>query len=793
MRNVKAYKVTHTRIGLQEKWSGVQIAGRSEGIPQNSLSAFSKSSGEKGKVGTSLTKPISVFEFSEIDGSFIISKFTFGLHDMLGRLCHRSDGVVFPLTENPGLYKDPNSFLSIDKANFNLPLKELYNKISDVNDTNRDKFELKPEFQQGNNVLTIYEEPVVFSENFVLENILSKYFKNNKKRIFDFIRCVYWSVSSSIPLYIKSSFNVDEIFEIIYLVYYVLPYSLRAKLSLRTYNIPMLTPTNIIFTDTAVNNGKIYDFDNGKNNVFDSTIMENAYQKYQYINFVANNIEEPELKEYFDVLQDVMEELGVPDSTDFKFIGVAHEIVCDEEQGEQLVILRDEILKKFLDFLTLSYNNVKIDWHIAKLLEIIIDNNITLNESIQERLLVKLKITQSEQLKNIGYSYTAILMLKSKNREKEFAYLSSLRNNKNLFKLMCEKILNETDGDVFLDEFYGDYYGDLSVTNSVTLSDFVNETGDLPIKQKINAFIYRKCFEFGKKIIDDYFASHTEISIIFPKYQEYIHDKMPQQIGLVNGILRDIRLYFWENFNFENFKYADKENYLTVSFRTSNKCIAVVEFINVFDNVKSQNISTVNSFLKLLDKNKTILSDAAKYNLIKEFQGRCLSVDDKNSKIDFWYKVVNILPNESVRFILKNDITVFTDINLLLSELYDSEIFNNKAELKDFICVLDNYNQLNSEDDKVNEISKTLRQFEKSLRKKEKNDKKNEKKLDSDPLPKKKNNSDFNAKITNSYDDKEDTKKESNSFDDDFILDSGKPKNKKEKKGFLGFNFGRKK
>lgn len=788
MKNVKAYKITHGRIGFQEKWAGWQIAGRSEGVPQNSLNAFSKSQSLKGAVGTALTKSISVFELSEFEGNFIMSKITFGLVDKLGRLCFRSDGVVFPLTENPDLYKDPNNFLSVDKSNFNLVLKELYNENTDQ------KLELKPEFQQGDNVITIYNEPVSFGEDFDLKKILTKYFNNDKKRIFDFVRCIYWSVSSSTPLYIKSSFNNDEIFEIIYLAYYVLPYSLRAKLSFRTYNIPRLEPTNIIFTDTAVSNGKIYDFDNGKSNVFDS-VMEKAYQKYQYINFVANNIEEPELTEYFNVLQKVMEDLGGADSANFSFIGVAHEILREEEQDEQGELSDYDALMKFQNFLSLPYNNVKIDWYIAKLLEVIIDNNIALNESIQERLQAKLKITQSEQLKNIGYSYNAILMIKSPNRKKEFFYLNGLRETENLFTLMCKKISDEAGGDAFLDEFYGDYYGELVVTNSATLDDFINETQTLRIKQKVNGFVYKKCREFGKKIVDDYFISHTEISSAFSTYQKYIHEKMPQEFSRVNDILRETKQYFWEKFNLEDFKYAEKENYCAVEYRTSEKYMTVKDLIDVFHNVESQNISTVNRFLNILKQNSDKLTNTAKCNIIKEFQDRCLSVNNKRTKIDFWYKVANISQNECIGFIRKNDITVFTDTDILLSELYDSEVFSRKKELIEFIIAVDKYSQLNGEDEIIDKISKVLHQFEKNLRKKEKFDIKNEKKSDSNFIHKKKNTSEVNSKISDSFDDKgkDYSENESKGFDDDFVITSTEAKTKKGKRGFLGLGFGKKK
>lgn len=787
MKNVKAYKVTHARIGFQEKWAGWQIAGRSEGIPQNSLNAFSKSQSLKGAVGTALTKSISVFEISEFEGNFIISKITFGLVDRLGRLCFRSDGIVFPLTENPELYFDPNNFLSVDKSNFNLILKELYNENSSQ------KFELKPEIQQGENVITIYSEPVLFDKGYDLGKILNKYFNNDQNRILDFVRCIYWSVSSSTPLYIKSSFNNDEIFEIIYLAYYVLPYSLRAKLSFRTYNIPKLEPTNIIFTDAPVSNGKVYDFDNGKNNVFDN-VMEKAYQKYQYINFVANNIEEPELIEYFKSLQDTMEELGGADSSNFSFISVAHEIFC-EEQGEQGELSNDNILMKFQNFLSLPYNNVKIDWHIAKLLDIIIDKKVTLNESIQERLQAKLKITQSEQLKNIGYSYNAILMIKSQNRRKEFVYLNSLRENENLFKLMCKKISDETGGDSFLDEFYGDYYGELVVTNSATLDDFFTETKDLRIKQKINAFIFKKCSEFGKKIVDDYFNLHIEIATSFADYHNYISKKMPQRFELVNRMLNETKLYFWEKFNIEDFKYTEKDNYCAVEYRTSNKYMIVKELIDVFYNIKSQNISTVNSFIKILDKNKDALTNTAKQNMIKEFQDRCLSINNKEIKIDFWYRIATLSKNRCVRFILNNNITVFIDPDILLSELFDSELLSRKDELTKFLLVLDKYSQLNGENEKVDRISKILRQFDKDRRKREKADIKNEKKTDTDFLYKKKNKSNLKSRVSDLPNDKSKnySKKELSGSDDDYIINSSEEKPKKEKKGLLGSIFGKKK
>ncbi|MCD8028130.1 MAG: hypothetical protein LUF02_05625, partial [Erysipelotrichaceae bacterium] len=127
----------------------------------------------------------------------------------------------------------------------------------------------------------------------------------------------------------------------------------------------------------------------------------------------------------------------------------------------------------------------------------------------------------------------------------------------------------------------------------------------------------------------------------------------------------------------------------------------------------------------------------AKRNIIKEFQERGLSVNDKQTKIDFWYKVAKFSKNECIGFILKNDITVFTDTGILLSELYNSEVFSSKNELIEFIISVDKYSQLNGEDETIDKISKILHQFEKNRRKKEKLDIKNEKKSDSDFIHKK--------------------------------------------------------
>lgn len=725
---MKAYKIAYTRIGDNESWAGWKIAGNSSLLPADLKDEYAKIQGNNSTTkatGSLYDAAPEVLEYISSSKAVFLSKLKYGMMDQEKdpRNSMMADGLIFPYSENQSLYKSAEELLRISDESFNNNLK----------------------------ITTLYQEKIARNENtenlatddyftifgdFSLELIDLDYNRvyfdvfSNKSILYDLLKCVFWILTdkSADTLYLVYDGTETDYRNIIYFLLKTIPYSLKIDFSFRTMEIPGSKPTKFAFSKEIPEDKRYFSILTGENNVISQFKLNTRWENYDFITFYPEHYGDNDTKNYFDLLDKEMQELGNANSVDLKFIKVAHELVIEEFFQDHGELSDLELCKKLLKFLMLPYNNAKIDGHISKYLEMIIDRGIELNDSMQERLQAKLKLTTFESLQNIGYSYNAIIMIKSKKRIREFKYLYSLRDNEKLYTTMREKILSKSGGGEFIDEYYGEYYGNVCVMDSAALRSFCYETKDLTNRGKINKFIADQAMRFGYDIVRKFYNSELSLDKEFDRYVKFVRDVMPQSNDSLNRIINEVRIYFWENFDFSAFSYDLREDYLCMMYRTNVICAAVIELIKVFDEIRKHSVTVVQRLRKTIDTAVYTFSEEDRLAVFVEFQKQCLMRCKKERNLDFWINTANLTANNVISFIIDNDVSVFTDINLFEHCYINSVYFSEDKNIDRFLRQLAAYIEKNNDSELANKLSSSVKNFEKNKKKQERRDKKDKEK-----------------------------------------------------------------
>lgn len=714
---MKGYKVVYFRVGDKESWAGWRIAGMTEGVPADAKESFSKnqsSNSTPSLVNDLYTAAPIIWEMNSDNKYVYFSKLTYGIIDQgnPGRQSMRADGVILPLLDNSDINEAPESILALDSALFNnrLIIEDVYpQKVK-----NNESTDSLPE----NEIVTVFNMVNVSHAKINSAELINKYFSN--KTVFsDLIKCIYWALTD------KSSPSVNIIYEgdaeskkeIISLIMSYLPLNMRLRLSFRTQHVPAAKPMSVVFSNVVDMKERFFEIATGRNNIIKEFKLDTRLAKYDFIDYTIDNKDNVDINEYYSLLNKGMAELGVSNDIDLNLIKVAHEIVMDEFIRGQGEVTDLDVLKRLYNFLMLPYNNEKVDGYCAKLLETIIDRKIELNESIQERLQAKLKVTVSEKLKSIGYNFNAILMVKSNNRHKEFVYLHSLEGNKELYDLMISNILAIEGGDKFIDEYFGNYYGDLFVKKIMDLKQFYIETKKYFCRKNIEEFIYKKCKEYGVKFAHKALKHEPGYVDEFEKFE-----RMLDEIAATkkSAIIIETQRYFWDIFDLKEFDVKDKAIYQKLFYRSHQKYAFVHSLLHEFDTTRTPNVNSIKKFSELLDGRSYPVDAATKTVLLKKYQMHCVSFISKNKYLNLWLQIANLTKKDAVKFILDQQISVFTNTEILDSELENAK-FSGKIDLiTETQKMLETHVSLYGEDQRVTDMLKVLAPYTKSLKKLEK-------------------------------------------------------------------------
>lgn len=711
---MKAYKITYMRIGYNEPWAGWKIAGKSIDIPSECSEEYFRI--QSGNSSSSVVKDMydnknEVWEYCTIGKNIYLSKLIYGINDQSpeSRISMRADGVVYAIPDNNELAQKPQLVLGTPVSHFinTLNIEKIYPELLKQN---------APTVGLSNDeIFTTYSSISVLHENKPISELINQYFPDIET-LKTAIKCVVWTITEKSNPSINIIFNgTDEDKKsIIYIIASLLPVSLRSYISFRTYNIPGVKPLKFIFCDNKAV-GRYLNIVTGENNIIKENKLDLRYGKYDYITYPIDHI--AIIDSYFDLLYATMGELGDTNSIDLNFLKIAHDIVLDEHFNDYHEMSDQEILKKFLDFISIPLNNEKIDWYCAKLLETIIDNNIPLNDALKQRLKAKLKTTKSDALKTVGYSFDVINMIGSENREAEFAFLLSLKTKPEMFEIYRKKILETKGGASFIDSFYGTYYGEKISLDYDSLVSFIDETKDLQVRYYTDILIEKKVKLLGETIITDNYSDPNRLRKEYVKFRQLLDQVYSTNSNKINLLVADICKKFWSLYLVKDFDYKNKDLYNAFYLSGSKECKLTHRLIEFYDKIPELNANLPAEYKTFLFSPSYGLSPKDRNQLIIDFRNSCVQGAADTENIEFWYNVADLVKDDFVSYIIKNKIKVFVDENILSEEMSKSEYFSKAFRVDILLSRFENYNCSPDEKQTLNEIIKCIREFQRIQKK----------------------------------------------------------------------------
>ncbi len=672
----KYYKLTLARLGKQESWAGWKIAGKSQDTPKQVMDSFESYHSSKNQVAGSLRKMMDMYEVSEYRGNVFVSKIKFGIKDMLGRPTFSVKGFAFQISENTDIYTHPEVFMNFIFEDFDFSLKNLY-------DENRN---LKSEYLSGNGIITIHDDACLKTRKLDYNEIKAKWFSDESKYE-TFVRSIYWaSNNNQVVLHIKVPNDFNEYFELMFLIYSILPFGIRRSFSFRSSYLRGLSGAKIVFTDDAVS-GKYFDLTSGSNNIFiDSNILNNS-KKYSFVQYIIDN-NDGALNDYFELLQDSLERMGQSKTTDLNTIEMAHNMLSEENDDEEELIDED-VLKKFQEYISLDYSNDLVDENIVKYLRIIIEKNIYLNDTLFSKLENRLSMTKYQPLIDMGYSYKAsqILAEYSRDPEKVFESLFEYEEHTNDFQQFITRLLSFSEGAAFLDDYYASFYFNEKVTDMESLSEFYQKTKELPERACISKAIRSKAMEYSNSLVEKMIDEHIDFDL--DEYKDCLYSGFGLSKESVQQIVEQMKRSYWTSFLFKKFTFSRIEDYLNY-LPYYNWQFNLIEHINkdVLERLSYQDAKTIRTFSNLISgrtlKEIRLTTEEAKH-ITNCFQKYCLDCSpDKSTHLDFWFEVAHLDKFNYIEFIFTNRITVFTNPECFSEELVISELYLNRN--KDITC-----------------------------------------------------------------------------------------------------------
>ena len=683
MYKLKPYRITYGRIGGQETWAGWQIAGQTENTPDAVLDEFIKLQDNNARAAGSLFEnqlAREIFEWICKPGSAVyFTRLKYGmLDDAGGRPSMRADTVAMPADKDNACVLSPQYLLGIDKSCFD-------NRL--VIDDKRDETgrlissELEPE-----DANTVYpEQEYTTGAELDASAAIDKLFKGDFKKFTALMKCVYWALTfeSASTFYIVMSGDLEDKFLLFSLIANSVVYSMREKLSFRTYDITASFPTTFVLAANPPAGGRYFNIDNGANNILTGA-LENKLAKNTFIENSLLKVRDNQADAYFTALEENMTELGGKGSSDTKVLNVADIFASAGSISDLSSADNKEIRRKLRQFLNLNIKSPKIDEYIADLMEIAIERKIPLDDDVQTLIGRKLSTTDNAKLQKIGYQYEGMELLNSANRKKSFSELYKLRkDDQKVFIRITDVILRESGGAEFMDSFYATCCGPNDLISTMDqLIDFCDETKFLPRKKDIINYEIKICTDIGQKIIDRFL---TRKESLVSEYNDYVYNnkKVFTDEHIVSGIVNELKRSFWRAFSFRDYTYSNEKSYKTLAFRSERKSELCMEINEIFYKVDDMKPNSVGTFSKLVSENAD-LEQTEKNYLFRTYRKYCMSKLDgkkKERNIDFWIRVGRLEGGNPAEFMYLNRLPVFCSETCLEQEIKTAETFKTSAEI----------------------------------------------------------------------------------------------------------------
>lgn len=506
--------------------SGWQPVAVSENIPAEAynycVSMQNANSTIQSRMVDEQGNTLNLFEING-DGSYVyVCRTQFGLVDRLGRPNMFSHAYIFPW-KNSDIIEDPNSFLTITGDNF----------ATDEESASKPKAFF--DRSQPRTICSAMEKLGMDSQTYMT-----------------LIRCVFAQYSDrsiTKPLYVQYDGTEEQMQDILYCIYFGLPYYIRRNLSVASVATNTTEGKNLVFSIHADTQEYYVDPKTGKNSVVTAR-SERKIERYGYADHVARNYMHIDANAYFRDLEQMASELGDSTASNELILKIAHLLL----ENQNVAGLEDEELNgRLSDALrSKSLGSKRMEDYISDMITAVFQRKLVLGEELLASLSDRLAKATTNRLAEVGELYN-IFILTTHPLEEAAKILS--RMDSAILDRYCKILVKSENGVRILDYYYSEYglAGKEITWNS--LNDLVDKTCYVPIREEIR----EKTEQLAWELYEDGIAQKQSVVSTYGEFIFFMQ-KWLSATAIV-GCERSAKEVYWDSKAFEQFSVADLVEY----------------------------------------------------------------------------------------------------------------------------------------------------------------------------------------------------------------------------------------
>lgn len=493
---------------------------------------------------------------------------------------------------------------------------------------------------------------LIYDVEYTLESAMS-ILHIDYQQIVDMMNCVYMLLKDTMndTLFIVCNEPYEKFRPLAYIIYSLLPFSMRYSLKMTTLNQYNHQGKNIVFTDKVSSSVTFYDIEEGK-----SSIEKNKLDEVKHNEVLLQRIvENPKSfsSEYCILLQQQLEKMGIPDTKDFDELKLADIL----SKGEKYYQSKDnmELLKFALEIIsTAPVGNNYIDEYITNLLEEIYFRKIPVNESILKRISFRNEKTSYKELTKIAEKMEVDL-LTSKSEAEVIQFLENLRLVKETkFNKYVAYIKETENGEIIITDYYINQINKCKTREDIHRQ--WDECHDYIQNKELKQCIHKSLFNIAKEKLIDSLKSGKSCARILEEYTvdvKQIYPKVSQE--KMNEVRSTLMNSYWKAFNIKMFRFhaCDIENYICMEKEDNRKYLSIIPLIELYNMVQKYYNYEPREFMFSLEKhiekfqrNSFDVEEKIYINeMIQKYIVETLPYEFRCEHFVFWYKIADLNTN----------------------------------------------------------------------------------------------------------------------------------------------------
>ena len=671
------YQACFTRISGQDSGAGWQTVNVSPGLPQESVSAFSRF--QNGNItppsfdSEDATSQI-VTELQN-DGNFVfytLIKCNAAADDK-GRPIMFAHSFVFPLNE---FVQTPQEVLGIKQSNFAFEVSQTVSP---------------PPTLTRKNPFTLSE--AVTSLSLTADSYAT------------LVQCVFFILDGKAKnsLHIICDCAPDTIRGFMTCIYAALPYEFRKKITFSTYEFQSGAVKTIIFDRKIKNTGDYHIIpQTGENNVISDVVLK-RWGKYEFMRFVPDNFTTTaDHDQYFKHLEDTLSLFGSTHTTSLDLYKIACDLILDD-QNKDFTIAPETLAKRLNEFLSAPINHPYIDQQIQLVLGDIIEYNVILNDVLSEKLCKKLEATRDQDLIDCGHVYNSEKISRMNVEDGAIYLFEGYKNRQSESFIQIRKLLDrDIKGRDILNYLYTNLIPSSIPKNEDSIISFYEETTSLFDKREIQNSLCQMCAAYFKTIIND----KINPRLLMLSVVELLEKVLQERSDLIEKVKCSVIQTYWDRFSYDTLLFDRQDvysNVLTPEIQKHSKVSRVNELLKVF---RFFEMRDVDSFRKqvtsLFSSESTVFSGTERLLLAQKLKNTCLDNREiyGGHELDVWLTVAFKLCNKEnpISFLITNHIQGMYHFE---EAFQDSRLLMSERKLKQFGGCLEEYVQSKSDGYKI--------------------------------------------------------------------------------------------